>query len=264
MLFDTHAHLNDPAFDGDRPAVLTRAAEAGVAGLLDVADAPADWERVLKGCRAASPGPRVLCALGLHPYYADQDAEAAAQALLAKAGLPEVAAAGEVGLDFAKCAVPRETQKRSLLRLLEAALAARLPLIIHSRDAYPDTLDLLEGFYRGRRREGRFWGVLHCFSGGAAEAGRGAALGFALGVDGPVTYPKNEPLREALRAAGLDVLVLETDCPYLPPQSSRGKRNEPSAVKEINEALASALGVSAEECARRTSLNARSLFPKFG
>lgn len=264
MLFDTHAHLSDPAFDGDRPAVLQRAAEAGVAGVLDVADAPADWERVLAFCRAAPPGPKLSCALGLHPYYADQDADAAARALLDKAGLPEVAAAGEVGLDYAKCAIPPETQKRAFLRLLEAALGARLPVIVHSRDAYPDTLDLLEGFYRGRPREGRFRGVLHCFSGGAAEAERGAGLGFALGVDGPVTYPKNEPLRAALRAAGLDALVLETDCPYLPPQSCRGKRNEPAAVREINAALAAALGVSAEDCARRTGLNAKDLFPKLG
>jgi TatD DNase family protein len=265
VLIDTHAHLSDPSFDGDRDAVLARALEAGVAAVLNVADSPDDWERVLALCRRGPPPPRLLCALGLHPYYADRDADAAAEALLRSAGLPGVAAVGEIGLDYAKCPIPPDVQKRSFLRLLEAAGAACLPVIIHSRDAFPDTLDILDSFYRGRPQSGRFRGVLHCFSGGAAEAARGVALGFALGVDGPVTYPKNEPLRAALRAAGLDRLVLETDCPYLPPQSSRGKRNEPAAVREIAAALAAALGVTTEEAAGRTSANALALFgPKLG
>ncbi|MBI5242851.1 MAG: TatD family hydrolase [Elusimicrobia bacterium] len=259
MLIDTHAHLSDTAFDGDRSAVLARALEAGVGVIVDIADSPDDWDRVLALCRS-SHSPLLRCALGLHPYYADRDPDPVAEALARKAKPPEAVAFGEIGLDYARCRIAHEVQQRAFLRLLEAADASELPVVIHCRDSFADTLDLLEGFYRGRAKTGRFRGVLHCFSGKEPEAQRGVSLGFALGVDGPVTYPANDALRAALRRAGLAHLVLETDSPYLPPQASRGKRNEPAAVKEIAAGLAAALGETPEEVGRITSENAKELF----
>lgn len=256
MLTDTHAHLLDPSFDADRVEALARAASAGVGLVVEIADSPETWEPVLTFARARG----LRCALGLHPYSADRWEDALAGRLRRCAEDPAVVAAGEIGLDYAKCPHPRELQKAAFLGMLEAAEAAALPVVVHSRDAFPDTLDLLEGFYRGRPARGRFRGVLHCFSGGRAEALRGAALGFALGVDGPVTYPKNEPLRDAFRAVGLSVLVLETDCPYLPPQSSRGRRNEPACLPEIARGLAAALATTVEAVEEATTANARELY----
>ena len=244
--------------------MLARALEAGVSTILDIADSPDEWERSLALCRAASgaaPGrPLVRCALGLHPYYADKDADALTEALARLCRLPEVVAVGEIGLDYAKCPIPPQTQKRAFLKMLESADSLEMPVILHCREAYADALDMLEAFYGNRPKTRRFRGVMHCFSGGKEEALRGVALGLALGVDGPVTYPKNDSLRAALKEAGLSSLVLETDSPYLPPQASRGKRNEPAAVKEIARGLAAAFGAAAEDIARATSENARALF----
>jgi TatD DNase family protein len=144
--------------------------------------------------------------------------------------------------------------------MLASAWECRLPVVLHCRGAYADMLPLLEEFYAGKEPAGRFHGVLHCFSGDTADAVRSAGLKLALGVDGPVTYPKNGPLREALTAAGLGRLVLETDSPYLPPQSSRGKRNDPRALPEIAAAVASMFKTDAEAVARATTRNGLDLY----
>lgn len=258
MLIDTHAHLNDARFDPDRGAVLDRAQAAGVGMLIEIADSPAQWDRALELC-CSRPG-FVFCALGLHPYHAEEWHSGLAAMLAEKARGPGVVAVGEVGLDYARCAVPRPVQREALLGMLAAADVLRLPVVLHCRDAYGDMMAILRELYTGRRRERRYHGVVHCFSGTESEAMECAALGFALGADGPVTYPKNEPLRRALVAAGLDVLVLETDSPYLPPQSKRGQRCEPADVAAIAARLAEAFAIEAMELARITTRNARALY----
>lgn len=258
MLFDTHVHLIDPRFDEDRAAVLARARAAGLSGVVEIADAPADWERAL-ALAAENPG-FVRCALGLHPYHADQWRPELAAALAAAARRPGVVAAGEVGLDYAKCQVPRPRQKEAFLGMLGAATAADLPVVVHCRDAYADLMPILRERYPGRPKTGRFHGVVHCFSGTAAEAAECAALGFALGADGPVTYPKNDALRAALKAAGLAALVLETDSPWLPPQAKRGRRCEPADVADVAARLAAVFEVPVDELARVTTGNARELY----
>ncbi|MFC1678965.1 TatD family hydrolase [Elusimicrobiota bacterium] len=257
-LIDTHAHLCDAAFDDDRGEVLRRARDAGLSRVIEIADAPELWDRAIALCRAR---PRQLsCSLGLHPYYADRWEPGLGEDLARKARLPEVVAAGEIGLDYAKCSIPPETQRAVLVRMLEAARAARLPVVLHCRRGYADLMDILRDFYGGRRPEGRYHGVVHCFSGNAEEAVAAVELGFAIGADGPVTYPKNDGLRRAMRAAGLDAIVLETDSPYLPPQSLRGKRNEPRCVVEIAEKLAEVFGGTPEEISDATNRNAIALF----
>jgi TatD DNase family protein len=183
-----------------------------------------------------------------------------ADGLARKAALPEVVAAGEIGLDYVKGTAGHEVQKRALEAMLHAAWEVRLPVVLHCRGAYHDLLAILESFYKGRTPGGRFHGVVHCFSGDSSDAKRSAGLGFALGVDGPVTYPKNDPLRQALLGVGLESLVLETDSPYLPPQSSRGKRNDPRSLPELAQTLAKLFDEPVDEVARRTTRNAHDLY----
>lgn len=259
MLVDTHAHLGDPAFDADRDAVFARAAAAGVARVVEIADSPDEWDRAVALARAR-PG-SVRCALGLHPYYADRyDAGFLGRLRAALDAAPEAVGVGEIGLDYAKARVPRETQRAAFAAILAACRDWGMPVVIHCRDAYADLLPLLKDAFGGRAPGGRFWGVVHCFTGTPEEAVACAELGFALGADGPVTYKKNDALREAFRRAGPGAAVLETDSPYLPPQSSRGKRNEPSALVEIAATLAQVWGVAPAEAAAATSRNAAALY----
>ncbi|MBI3551158.1 MAG: TatD family hydrolase [Elusimicrobia bacterium] len=256
--FDTHAHLGDGQFSADREAVLERALQSKVLKIVEIADSPAEWEGALAMSRARPA--QVRASLGLHPYYADQYCDELVDDLAKKAGLPEVVAVGEIGLDYVKTEIPKEVQLKALASLLSASLDWDKPVVVHCRGAYEDLRLVLERLFRGKTPRGRYWGVVHCFSGTAPDALFCRDLGFALGVDGPVTYPKNESLRQALREAGVECLVLETDSPYLPPQSSRGKRNEPAAIPEIGAALSAALGVAPEAVAAATTKNALDLF----
>jgi TatD DNase family protein len=259
LFTDTHVHLGDEQFDADREAVLARALESGVGRLVEIADNPDEWDRAVALARSA-PG-RVRCSLGLHPYYADRFDEAFVPRLRAALdAAPEAVAIGEIGLDYAKAQFPADVQRRAFAALLAAGRDWNVPLVIHCRDAYMDLIPMLRDAFRAPPEGRRFWGVVHCFSGTPEEAVACASLGFALGADGPVTYKKNDALRAAFLAAGPDVAVLETDCPYLPPQSSRGKRNEPRAIPEIAARLAEVWSLPVEEVARVTSANAAALY----
>jgi len=259
MFVDTHAHLGDPQFDADRDLVFERAAAAGVARIVEIADHPDEWERAVAIARARSSN--VRCTLGLHPYYADRyDATFIPKLRAALDAAPEAVAIGEIGLDYARTEVPHDVQKAAFEAIASAAKGWSVPIVVHCRDAFADLIPLLERVYGGRPSSGRFWGVIHCFTGTPEDARRCVDLGFALGADGPVTYKKNDALREAFRLAGADATVLETDSPYLPPLSSRGKRNEPVAVLEIAAKLAEVWGIPLDEAARRTSANAAELY----
>ena len=256
---DTHVHLGDAQFDADRDAVIARALESGVSRLVEIADHPDEWGRAIALARA-NPG-RMRCSLGLHPYYADRFDEGFLPKLKAAlAAAPEAAAIGEIGLDYAKAEIPRDVQRRAFSSLLGAGLEWDVPLVVHCRDAYEDLVPMLRDAFAAPTTKTRFRGVVHCFSGTPEQARACAALGFALGADGPVTYKKNDALREAFRAVGPGVVVLETDCPYLPPQSSRGKRNEPRAIPEIAAKLAEVWAVPVEDVARITGANAAALY----
>lgn len=255
-LIDTHAHLCDGQFDADREAALERAAAAGVARIVEIADNAAEWERALEFARA-HPN-RVYCAWGFHPHYAQDWRDSHADLCRKRAGSPLIVAIGEIGLDYVKSEAPAHIQQRTFRKMLELASAVGKPIVVHCREAHADVFPLLEKYWQAPA--GRFGGVLHCFSGGVEEARRAVGMGLALGVDGPITYPKNDGLREAVREAGLDSIVLETDSPYLPPQSSRGRRNEPAKLPEVLAKVAELFGVAAEEAAERTTANAEALF----
>lgn len=256
-LIDTHVHLGDAQFDSDRDEVLRRAAAAGVDRLIEIADTPADWDKALALARAR---PQVRASLGLHPYYAAEYTLELKERLSRQVRLPEVVAIGEIGLDYVKSEVPPAVQRKAFEELLAAAKRWSVPAVIHCRGAYPDLLAVIGNLFHSPPPNRRYWGVVHCFSGDSAQALSCVNSGFALGCDGPITYPKNDALREAFRAAGVRSAVLETDSPYLPPQSSRGKRNEPAAVVEIARRLADVFSMPPEELARVTTENALELY----
>lgn len=250
-LIDSHAHVNAPQFDADRDAVLTRAAEAGVALILDVGTEPGGWARSLA---LAERHEGIRCVLGLHPNSASLWSDALEDGLRELVGRAEVVGIGETGLDFYRLGAPPATQRAVFIRHLELAQESGLPLVIHARDAYDDILSVLEKHAAGTT------GVLHSFAGGVGHALRAMELGYYISVSGPVTYPRGVGVREAAAAVRADRLLVETDCPYLSPHPHRGRRNEPAYVALTATAVARVRGTTTEAAARLTTENARRLF----
>ncbi len=266
MLIDTHAHLNDKAFDADRAGVMERSLAAGVERFVEIACAPAEWAPG-EAFAAAYPA-SVRLAFGVHPEYIKDLAPDWLPGLKAHLAKPAAVAVGEIGLDYWWEPGRREEQDRLLAAQLPLCAEFARPAVFHARNgkesgqnAYADLLAGLKGWSYSPAR--RFRGVLHCFSGSWADAKAGLDLGLALGVNGTFTYKNNHDLRETVRRAGAANIVLETDCPYLPPQSARGRRNDPSFIPEIAAMTAGHLGLSNSQLADRTSANAFDLFGEF-
>ena len=250
-LFDTHAHLHDSAFAEDRGAVLERARAAGVARLLAVGTDPvASREAVALAAAHAD----VYAAVGIHPHDAGQADVAALAEIAALAGAPKVVAIGEIGLDYYRNLSPRDAQSRVLRAQLALARAVRKPVLLHCREAHAELLAILEA--EGVAEVG---GIMHCFSGDLDVARRCLGLGLRISIAGPVTYPNARRLPEVVRAVGLDRLVVETDCPYLPPQPWRGQRNEPAYLGVTAARVAALCGVLPAAAAERTTRNACAL-----
>ncbi len=253
-LVDSHCHLDDEQFDADREEVIERAREAGVEQMLAIGTGkgPPDLEA---GIRLADAYEFIGATVGVHPHdaaKADQGTMAALRELLRH---EKVAAVGEVGLDYHYDFSPREVQRRVFVEQLEIAAEARLPVIIHTREAWEDTMELLE----------RHWapsglpGILHCFSEGPEEARRVLDLGFFVSFAGVVTFPKAVRVQEAARMVPSDRLLIETDCPYLAPVPKRGKRNEPAYVAYTAAKMAELRGRPVEEVAEAAAENFRRL-----
>jgi len=252
MLIDTHAHLDMPEFAGDLPAVLDRAREAGLVHIVSVSIDLPSLRRNLE-IAAAHPG-LVSVTAGVHPHDAATLCGADWDELARLAADPRVVAIGEAGLDYYRDRAPRDRQQELFARHVTLARAVGKPLVIHSRDAADDTFALLE-----RERVGLPGGVMHCFSGTREEAVRALDLGFLISIAGPLTYPKSR-LPEVARSVPIERMVVETDAPYLAPQSHRGRRNEPSFVAETAAALAAVKGLAPRDVARVTTRNACALF----
>jgi TatD DNase family protein len=255
MWFDTHAHLSDAQFDGDRAAVLAAAFERGVTSLVEIADGPDEWAKA-KRLSEAYPQ-NIWWAAGLHPYYADLATPQIWKELKELSRHPRFVGLGEVGLDYAKSTIPADVQKTAFSDALRLALEIDKPLIIHCRNAYNDLHPLLSQFFKPG---GKCPGVIHCFSGTQEDADRVLELGFYLGVDGPLTYPSAKDLRATFAAVPLNRIVLETDSPYLPPQRRRGQRNEPGGVIDVGEKLAEIRNLSVSEVATATVHNSLTLY----
>jgi TatD DNase family protein len=258
QLFDTHAHLQDPAFD-DMPAVLDRAAAAGASGIALCGYDPEANERTL---RLASTSKLLYPAVGYHPHEAKDITPALLSELESQAELPEVVAIGEIGLDFFRDHSPHEDQRRVLDSQLAIALRVAKPVCIHSRGAEEEVFEQLSAYATsaGWSQGDPPVGVMHCFGGTLDQAQRYVALGFLVSLACVITYPSNDEARKIAAGLPLESLVVETDSPYLPPQGLRGKRNEPANVVRALEALAQARGISVEHAAEATTRNAQRLF----
>jgi TatD DNase family protein len=252
-LVDSHCHLDDAQFGADREAVIERAREAGLKYMLAIGtgNGPPDLEAAV---RLADAYPFVFATAGVHPndsLKVDRNTFIDLERLLQH---PKVKAIGEIGLDY-HWGVPKETQVPVFLRQLEMA-AARLPVIIHTRDAWADTLDVLRAHWAPTGLPC----VMHCFTGNAEQARECLDLGFHLAFGGVATFPKAAEIREAAALVPADRLLLETDAPYLAPVPYRGKRNEPSFVTHTAKAIAVARGVTVDELAAQTTKNFERLF----
>jgi TatD DNase family protein len=248
VLFDTHAHVHFEEFAADREAVLARARAAGVGRFLAVG---ADLASSRAAVALAAAHPDVYAAVGIHPHDASGADAAALDELRGLAGAPRVRAVGEIGLDYFRDRSPRDAQVRALEAQLALAREAGRPVVLHCREAHADLLAILRAGGMGAAG-----GVMHCFSGDVAVAERCLALGLLISLAGPVTYPSARTLAEVARAVPLDRLVLETDCPYLPPQPWRGQRNEPAYLPVTAARVAALRGLAVEEVAEATTRNA--------
>ena len=253
MLTDTHCHIQTRQFDGEREAVLRRAVEAGVDTLVCVGYDAETWRAAQRLVGAGSEGLRLYATAGLHPHDAKDFTPALMDEIRGLAQAGKIVAIGECGLDFYRNLSPPEQQREAFATQIELAKETGLPLVIHDREAHESVVDLLAS-------HGARGGVMHCFSGDWELAEQCLDLGFYISIAGPVTYAKNDALRDVAARVPADRIVVETDCPYLTPVPFRGKRNEPALVRLIAEEVARVRGVSPEEIFELTSRNASELF----
>lgn len=250
LITDSHAHVYDDSFEGDRDAAIERAREAGVGRMLLVGTNVATSRRCFE---LAARHAGVYPTAGIHPHDAEQATDEDRAEIERLCRRADCVAVGETGLDWFKQFSPREAQLANFRWHLRLARELAKPVIVHCRDAREDTLALLAEFPGVR-------GVMHCYSYGADELDGFLALGMYISFSGVVTYPKNEFNRAAARLVPADRLLVETDCPYLAPQSRRGRRNEPALCREVLAKVAEVRGDSLDALARLTSDNARALF----
>jgi TatD DNase family protein len=256
VFVDSHCHIDGEQFDDDRDEVVARAREAGVAAMLIVGTGDPNTEDFRKAVAVAEKYDNVYASVGVHPHDAklyDDNAEAH---LIDLARSQKVIAWGEIGLDYYYDHSPRDVQREVFRRQIRTARKLGLPIIIHSRDADDETVEILteECSWDG------FRGIMHCF-GGTPEMARSLMdIGFLISFAGNVTFKKADNLRDAAQAVPLDRLLIETDCPFLTPIPFRGKRNEPSYVVHTARFLAEFYGVELETIARTTTQNFYKLF----
>ena len=249
-LIDTHCHLNDPVFESDLPEVIQRARSAGVTELVNIGY---DLDSSRKGIELAALYSGLKTTVGIHPHDADTADEAALAELAKLAGAESVAAIGEIGLDYYYDNSPRELQRLAFRRQMELAKEMDLPVVIHSRSAAQETLEILQEFAPLR-------GIMHCFSGSFETAQICMDLGLYIAFGGAITFKNADRLRGVAARVPLERTVLETDCPYLSPEPWRGRRNEPAYLVSVLAKLAELKQVSEAEAARITTVNARNVF----
>lgn len=260
MLVDTHAHLNFPDYKDDLDKVVKRSTKNGVTKIICVSSNVAESEKAIKIAKKYSG--IVYPAIGIHPHQTDPETKLSPERQIQKLGElarnKEVVAIGEAGFDYAP-APPGEKDRSKKEQLflfkkqIEIALESKLPIAVHSREAFADTLETLSKYVKKGLK-----GVWHCYSGGKKKISQVDQLGFYFGVDGNLTYDVG--LQNVFKQIPLEKILLETDCPFLAPEPHRGARSEPAHVKIIAECLAELKGVSLEKVAKITTKNAKNLF----
>ena len=257
VVIDTHVHFNgrdlgDPSV---LPGVLERAATAGVETFVVVGYDLASSERAVT--LAEGGDTRLFATVGVHPHDAKQYSQATESRLRELAARPRVVAIGEIGFDFYRDLSPRDAQEAAFRAQIALARETGLPVVIHCREAYPETMALLEAEAQG------VGVILHCFAGDGFDAERAFANGWYIGVGGTVTYKKNDALREIVKSAPQGVILLETDAPYLSPEPLRSKfPNEPARLALVAQKVAEVRGQSRAEVIAYITKNARAAFPR--
>jgi TatD DNase family protein len=252
-LVDSHSHIDMPAFDHDRDAVVARAREAGVADILIAGGVDAE-EGHLRALRVAE-ALHLPVSAGVHPHEAKLATEAVYDELRGFARGGRIVAIGEIGLDFHYDHSPRDVQREVFRRQVRLARDVGLPLIIHTREADDETATILEE--EGARETG---GVIHCFTGGEELARRALALGFYISFSGIVAFPRSETIQAVARSLPAGRLLVETDSPFLAPPPHRGQRNEPAFVVEVARKVAALRGESVETVSAVAKRNFERLF----
>lgn len=249
-LIDTHCHLEMDEFNKDREEVIRRAKDAGIEAIITIGS---DLEGNMGGLELSEKYDFIYATVGIHPHDAKDFSEDIFKKLKEWTSREKVVAIGETGLDYHYENSPREIQRDVFKRHLALAKETGLPVVIHSREAKRDTLEIIKesGIYRG---------VLHCFSGDIEMAEKAMAMGFHISIAGPVTFKNARKPKEIAKAIPDDYLLIETDAPYLAPEPFRGKRNEPSYLLYIARTIAELRGITLEDLARITTLNAKRLF----
>jgi TatD DNase family protein len=252
MLFDTHAHYYDEQFDIDRREALTRARESGVGYILS---ASADIASSIENITLTQEYDFVYASVGVHPHQVRDINNNMISALADFASYSKVVAIGEIGLDYFYENSPREAQKLWFAKQISLALNLGLPIIVHDRDAHEDTLEILKN--ENAKKVG---GVLHCFSGSVEMARELMNNNFYIAIGGPVTFKNAKKVIEVVKYVPNDMLLIETDSPYLTPEPLRGKRNESTNVRLVAEKIAGIKGKSTEYIEAMTTENAKRLF----
>lgn len=251
MIFDSHAHYDDKQFDEDRRQLLLSMEAHGVGTIVNVG-------ATLKSCtevvELAALYPHVYAAVGVHPDEVGDLSEETFALVKEQCQKEKVVAVGEIGLDYYWDNESHEVQKKWFIRQLELARELNLPVIIHSREAALDTLEVMKEYARGLR------GVIHCFSYSAELAREYVNMGFYIGIGGVITFKNGRKLKEVLAEISLDNILLETDCPYLAPVPFRGKRNSSLYISYIAKEIAAQKGTTYENVVAVTEQNAKKLF----
>ncbi|NOT49587.1 MAG: TatD family hydrolase [Acidobacteria bacterium] len=269
MLIDSHCHIDGERFDADRDDIVRRARDAGVVAMLNVGTGDTHSDDFRRAVAVAEKYENVFASVGVHPHDAklyDDEAEAHLIDLVRSSN--KVIAWGEIGLDYYYDHSPRDVQREVFRRQIRTAKELGLPIIIHSRDADDETVEILteectpktENEKLKTENTGFRGGIMHCFGGTPKMAEELMAIGFLISFAGNVTFKKAENLREAAQVVPLDKLLVETDCPFLTPVPFRGKRNEPAFVVHTAKFLADFYGVDFDQLARSTTRNFLSFF----
>ena len=252
MIFDTHAHYDDEAFEQDRDELLRQMPEKGVAGIVNVG---ASWRGVHASQELAAKYPHVYAAVGVHPDEVGCMNEQRLLELYELCRNPKTVAVGEIGLDYYWDKEAHEFQKLWFKKQLQMAKETGLPINVHSRDAAQDTFDIIKTDHAGTTG-----GIIHCFSSSAQMALEYVKLGYYIGVGGAVTFKKARVPKEVVAAVPMEKIVIETDCPYLAPAPNRGKRNSSLYLPLVVAEIARIKGVSTEEVEAATYQNALDVY----
>ena len=252
LIFDTHAHYNDEAFDEDREEVLSGLRAAGIGTVVNICS---DLKSIPETLKLLEDYPWMYGAAGIHPSDCGPLNEENFRIVTEALNHPRMVAVGEIGLDYYWDTPEREIQKKWFERQLQLAREIKKPVSIHSRDAAQDTLEIMKA-----HKCEEIGGVIHCFSYGIDMAREYLNRGFYLGIGGVLTYKNGKKLKEVVAYAPMDRLVLETDCPYLSPVPFRGKRTSSANLPYVVEEMAALKGLSPEAVIEQTARNARALY----